>query len=269
MKENDKKNKDEINIRFLVYWVGQKCTLRCKNCCNLIPYCNQHSYNAQDCIADLKKLTRVAKIQTFQIQGGEPFTHPDIDIFIDEIGKMNFDCIELATNGTVILNEKAIAALKRNPNITVRISNYKCNEKMRIKFIEQLEKERIKHSIYSFMYGDLNWFDSGDLNCTRQENNETVQKIHSECQNKTCWTLANGKLTTCGKIPILQQIKKDFHINNYDEVEIRKIDDEEDLKNKLNNFIKHYFDFKEHCRYCLGTKTKIKGAIQLDNKDIE
>lgn len=261
------KNEDKINIRFLIYWVGQKCTLRCKNCCNLIPYCNQRSYSVYDCIEDLKKLTRIAKIQKFQIQGGETLTHPNIDVFIDEIGKMNFKEIELATNGTILLNKKTLEALKRNPNIFVRISNYKCCKKIRTKVLEQLEKEKIRYSVYSFMYGDLDWFDSGDLNCVRQEENETVQKTYLDCQNKPCWTLADGKLTTCGKIPILQQLKKDFYVNSYDEVEIRKIDNEEELKNQLNNYIEHYFDFKEHCRYCLGTNTRIEGGIQLKNKD--
>lgn len=33
------------SIRFLVLWVGTKCTLKCENCCNLIPHAEQVSYD--------------------------------------------------------------------------------------------------------------------------------------------------------------------------------------------------------------------------------
>lgn len=35
------------SIKFLVLWGGTKCTLRCKNCCNLIPYVKQVSYDTE------------------------------------------------------------------------------------------------------------------------------------------------------------------------------------------------------------------------------
>ena len=50
------------NIRFLVLWVGTKCSLRCKDCCNLIPYVQQESYNVNEIIDNLNYVTKDVKI---------------------------------------------------------------------------------------------------------------------------------------------------------------------------------------------------------------
>lgn len=57
------------NIRFLVLWVGTKCSLRCKDCCNLIPYVQQESYNVNEIIDNLNYVTKDVKINLLQIQG--------------------------------------------------------------------------------------------------------------------------------------------------------------------------------------------------------
>lgn len=62
----DKKN----IIRFLVLWVGTSCTLRCRDCCNLIPYMPQISYDEEEIFENLDYITKEIKIDTLQIQGG-------------------------------------------------------------------------------------------------------------------------------------------------------------------------------------------------------
>lgn len=57
-------------IRFLVLWVGTKCTLKCRDCCNLIPYLTQKSYEVNDIVANIEYITENMDIEVLQIQGG-------------------------------------------------------------------------------------------------------------------------------------------------------------------------------------------------------
>ena len=75
-------------IEFMVFWIGQKCSLKCKLCCNLIPYMKQNSYNINEILSDFKFLSQNSKIKFLQIQGGEPFTHPNITQILDFIGNI-------------------------------------------------------------------------------------------------------------------------------------------------------------------------------------
>lgn len=101
-------------IRFLVLWVGTKCTLKCRDCCNLIPYLTQKSYEVNDIVANIEYITENMDIEVLQIQGGEPFTHKDISKVI-EICAMNSKIhkIEIASNGTVMPSEEAINIIRK------------------------------------------------------------------------------------------------------------------------------------------------------------
>ena len=74
-------------VYFVAFWIGQKCSLKCRLCCNLIPYMKQKSYNADELIKDFIFLAQNSRIEFLQIQGGEPFTHPNIVKIIDSVGK--------------------------------------------------------------------------------------------------------------------------------------------------------------------------------------
>ena len=148
-------------IHFLVFWVGTKCSLKCKNCCNLIPYLKQDSYMYEENLKDLEFLSQNFDIACLQVQGGEPFTHKMIDQIIYAIGKLNIRKIEIASNGTILLNNKVLKALKENPHIYVRFSNYNCVEKRRQKVIEQLDANNISYKIYNFITKESSWFDWG------------------------------------------------------------------------------------------------------------
>ena len=57
-------------LDFLVLWMGTKCTLRCENCCNLIPYIEQKSYDADLIVKNIRYITNYISINRLQVQGG-------------------------------------------------------------------------------------------------------------------------------------------------------------------------------------------------------
>lgn len=131
------------------------------------------------------------------------------------------------------------------------------------KFIEQLDENNIPFQMYDYMYGNGLWFKSGGPDTEKITDDTLVEEIYQKCVNKYCHTLADGMLTTCGKIPVLKELHKDYTIHDYDEVDVRNCEDLEILKSDIINFKNHYYDYKEHCKYCEGTEEKVEATLQL------
>ena len=167
-------------IRFLVFWVGTKCTLKCKNCCNLIPYVNPVSYSTKKILDNLSYITKDIVVETLQIQGGEPFTHREIDSIIEFCAlNPNIHKIEIASNGTIIPNKRTIDVIKKyNEKIVLRFSDYVCDRKKR-----QILEDRLKNQYnvdvqkYEFMYNTGEWFDLGDID-NKKETDIQKRKKH-------------------------------------------------------------------------------------------
>jgi organic radical activating enzyme len=213
----------DITIGFLVFWVGTKCSMRCKDCCNLIPYLEQESFNAETIIDDLKRVAQFCRIKHLQIQGGEPLTHPHLDYIIKSIcGIRNIEKITLATNGTLFFDDKLLSVLKDNPKVEIRISNYRHLEKKRVQVMQHLSASGITYQSYDFIYGSGEWFNSGGPDEIKNQNNREVQNLYDSCENKVCWTLVDGCLNICGKIYALKKLHDDYITGQNDEVHVRK-----------------------------------------------
>ena len=260
-------------IPFLVFWVGTKCTLKCKLCCNLIPYLRQESSDSNEFLKDLEFICKNSKIINLQIQGGEPFTHPDIAKIIDFLSTLkNVSNIEIATNGTIKLSNSVIEALKRNPNVKVRVSNYDCTEKLREQFIDNLEKNDVKSYVYEFLYGNNTWFSTGGINEMKQTEDEKVQETYDKCNEKGCVTYFDGKIYACGKIPAIQFYYNTSAKNSYDEINVRLLRNKKEnrqLQKQIKDFYKNYSIFKEECRFCNINDEKFPAAQQLNAEELE
>jgi len=261
-------------ISFLVFWVGTKCTLKCKLCCNLIPYSEQISYNADEILKDLKIVVRNSKIKALQIQGGEPFTHPEIIKILDFVSKLKVKRIDLATNGTVKLSDDVLKALKRNPKIRVRISNYDCTKKLRENFCKTLDENKIPYDLYDFYLHDNSWFSTGGIN-EQRASDEKVKEIYQQCKDKSCQTLADGILTICGKVPVIKEIYQDYSSKKNDEINVRKIRKSLNplknmiLRKKISKFYSNKKIYKEQCRYCNISNDKHPAAEQISAEELK
>lgn len=211
-------------IDFLVFWCGTKCSLHCKNCCNLIPYMKQESFNTQEILADFAFLANHCKIKVLQIQGGELFTHPDIGKIIANLAQYKIPTITLTTNGSIVPKEELLQVLKDNPNVAIQISNYDCIPQKRAKVIEVLEQNGIAYLKYDFMYGNGQWFDYGNV-YQKRTSVAQAKANYKGCDEKFCLTFADGILYTCGKIRAINEIYgADMNANRSDYNGISKVD---------------------------------------------
>lgn len=254
------------SIRFLVLWVGTKCTLRCKNCCNLIPYVRPLSYDARKIINNLAYVTKDIVVETLQIQGGEPFTHPQIDeIILSCIQNPNIKRIEIASNETIFPNDKTLKIIKEyKDKILLRFSKYKCVESRQNDVDTYLQRAGVKATHYDFMFGNGLWFDSGDINQNYNRNKAEVKEIYRKCSNRSCWVLANDYMAICGKIINLLELKG----GELDENNILNISAlmENNLPfiDSLQEFDRKYIEEIPHlCGYCKMQNEFIEPATQI------
>lgn len=254
------------SIRFLVLWVGTKCTLRCKNCCNLIPYVRPLSYDTQKIINNLAYVTKDIVVETLQIQGGEPFTHPQLDkIILDCVQNPNIKRIEVASNGTVFPHDSTLEILKKyKDRIMLRFSKYKCVESRQNDVSVYMLNAGVKVTHYDFMFGNGLWFDSGGIAQNYNKNLKEVKEIYRKCSNRSCWVLANDYMAICGKIINLLELKggelEENNILNISELADKNIP----FMDSLQEFDRKYTEEVPHlCGYCKMQNTFIEPAIQI------
>lgn len=256
------------DIRFLVLWVGTKCTLRCKNCCNFVPYLESKIYSAEKIIDNICYITKDVKINLLQIQGGEPFMHPDISKIIDScLYQPNIENIEVASNATIIPNKESIDVLSKHPGkVKVRLSNYKCvSNSFKKDLILYLKNGGVTVDTYDFRDGDGSWMDFGDIDREKEDDISVVHDTYVNCRNRYCWVIADDYLATCGRMISLMQLK---HETNYGQNNILNITElrknNVDFRDVLTDFDRNYGRISPPiCGYCSGDHRKIPAAIQL------
>ncbi len=184
-----------IFLKYIEVLITTKCTLNCKECCNLIQYyqCPYH-ISAEDIVRDIRKLSRIAKeILQLRILGGEPLLHPKLAYIVRQILKLdNIKRIQIVTNGTLLFDEHTLKVLKNNPRISVDISNYGEKSLKRDELIEQLKRNHIK---YYTQEDRIVWTKQAD--CTyRNRNYEQLKAVLARC-HMDCISMLNGKIHLC------------------------------------------------------------------------
>jgi len=94
--------------------ITQKCSLRCRDCAQLIPYYrNPVNYPVDKVISDLKKYAGAFDVvPEISLHGGEPFLHPDIaEICRAAAAIPNIVFISFITNGTILPKKEVMLAL--------------------------------------------------------------------------------------------------------------------------------------------------------------
>jgi len=96
------------NVPHAILDILRGCNIHCRDCYNLQP---DHIKPLAEIDAQLDALTRLRKLQSISIVGGEPTLHPDLVEIVRRVRRREL-FVELFTNG-VDLNDQLLAELKR------------------------------------------------------------------------------------------------------------------------------------------------------------
>ena len=184
-----------IYFKYIEIPITTKCTLNCKECCNLIQYYQQpYHINSTDIIDDIRKISSIAKgILQLRLLGGEPLIHPDLSNILEQILEFdNIKDIQIVTNGTLTFDEKMLSILKKSSRFSVDISNY---EEMSVKKDMLIGQLKDNHIRYITQKERIFWTAQADC-AYRNRREEQLKSVLAKC-DMDCISILNGKLHLC------------------------------------------------------------------------
>lgn len=241
-------------------YVTDKCTLKCKDCSNLMQYfedpihCETEQLYKNIDLVDLY----FDELKKLSILGGEPFIHKDIyKIIAYAQTKKNIVCVSIITNATIPPNVEELKKLKKE-NLQIVLSNYGELSKELATWLRVLSELGITY----WYRKNLVWLDCGDVknyNRTKEEN----EVIYNTCVVKGAASyLIDGKLFICPHASGL------YRLNGMpkSEIEYLEIDDDikpyEILKQEIKDMI---YNSTHHnvCNYCKGRTPGLENRVPI------
>ncbi len=246
-------------IRQVELVVTTKCSLKCRDCANLMPYyVRPYDINVGDLISVTGIfLSKIDKVRDFRIIGGEPFMYRELELILATlINCPKVEKITFFTNGTIIPSSKELTDLLSNDKVRIWISDYGLRQQ-KINHFQEFCKE---HEIYCYVKNEtLKWGYVGEpeAHCRSEEE---LQKQFESCSN-TCRSILNGCLYYCPR----QGHLDDLGIKKAGEEEILAINDNTS-KEDIIEFIyrENYIGACDYCNYGTKEMIPIKPGIQKD-----
>jgi len=244
--------------------ITNRCTLRCKDCGNLIPfYVNPTDTDTDQIIQDIDDfLSNVDRVYRFAIMGGEAFLHPGLHVILTHlIRNKKVNIVHVYTNATIIPAE-AIMSLMQNPKVYVTVSDYPIEvARRKNQFISALAQRKIHYEVRT-----LNWIDMGGLNPTVNNSPQALKRRFANCTSrKICNNLIEGEYHLCprsGHGQLLGQFPKDPS----DSVSFRNRHDPQSFRTELQQLLRKEYIIA--CTKCnVDTGQEIRPAIQLTDKN--
>jgi len=253
--------KDKVSINHIDFVVCESCTLKCKDCSNLMPYYSKpQMINLDDTWKSFDRfLETVDYIGVLYVLGGEPFLNKEVYKVIERYANCNkIGGITIFTNGTIIPDETNTKALK-NDKVLVQISDYGVKHQKSAEVGEYLEKNGIKCVVKKYD----EWVDLGDVT-KKTDDKKVADEIIDTCFWKKNYTFLKGKVYHCPRsahghnlniIPVLEEEYVDYT-------------DETNTIAQLQTKLAAIVNRKEAfiaCQYCKGGdwhSPRIQAAIQ-------
>lgn len=255
-------NPDKLFLRSVDIITTEKCSLKCRDCSNLMRYYK----NPKDC--DIKEINKevdklcsiVDEINEFRVLGGEPFMNKNSHLIIKELNeKPNAKKVVIYTNGTIVPKKEQIEYMKSKKLMFI-ITDYGKYSRNLDKLTKVLEENNIDY--FTDKVGG--WTDCAKIIKHNRDINGQ-KEIFRDCCAKNTITLSKGKLYRCpfsanaDRLKAIPDFKGDY-VDIFENIDIN------DMKKNIRRFLLDK-DFLEACDYCNGRSfgdPEIEPAIQAD-----
>lgn len=261
-----------VFVSDLTLVITQKCTLKCKYCNAFMP---QIAHPKDVVLDNIKKdleyyFSWVDSVNVLGLCGGDAMAHSNFKDVLCYIGEEYYPArikhIEVYSNAVIIPDAEVLDMFKKY-NIIYRFTDYGSNSgKQRIKeVIKVLESHHIMYDHAKFK----EWYDCGypqESNGIKEE--EKLIKFCTACDRKTCHSLHNGRLFTCGMCLSADMIGY-CEIKEEDYFDLRHYD-----KDKRIEFLEYYLGYStrgyyEYCKKCNGGTNINKKVITVGEQGIK
>ncbi len=259
-------NPDKLFIRSVDLIITERCSLRCKDCSNLMQYYE----NPINCDTDmlLKSIdnfcTFVDEVMEFRIIGGEVFMNREWPTIVKRLTEEpKTKRIVLYSNGTILPSKESLPYLK-NGKVIVTISDYGPLSRKIGELKQLFEENQISYSILKFD----DWLDCSSIKPHNRSIKQNKELYHVCCA-KNMLTLSDGKLFSCpyaanaSRLRAVPNYKTDYIDLFQESFDTERIPE---IKNKIKNYILHK-KYLKTCDYCNGrplSGKEVQPATQID-----
>ena len=238
-------NDSQIYMRSLDIMLTTKCSLKCRNCSNLMQYYkNPEHTDYEKIISALNVLDKnVDTISEFRIIGGEPLMNKDWANIVNKLSDYNDSAsIFIYTNATIAPKIEQLQSFQ-GKKVNFIITDYGKLSKNIDRMIENL----IKFNISYKREPANDWVD-----CSRIKHHKRplkqLEEVFKQCCVKYLYTLLDGKLYRCPFIANAANLKAiPDNSGNY----VDLFSEEQNTKNKIKRLVK-VAKFFPGCDFCDG-----------------
>lgn len=253
-------DKKKLSIQSLDLVLTEKCSLKCKDCSNLMQfYAKPVDEDYNQLIESLDKFMKtVDYVYEIRLIGGEPFMYKKIDEVLNKIlTYKNCGNIIVYTNGTIVPNEQKLKTFK-NDKIYFKISNYGSISRN----VEKLEKTLKEKKIHYITERITKWQDCAKIE-SYDRPLELTKQIFGNCCVNEALTLLHGKLYLC---PFAAHAENLHAIPRApeDSIDLLTSEHSDNLKKKIRN-LAFEREYLEACKSCNGRDhnvASVDAAIQ-------
>jgi len=233
--------KDSFYLRSVDLVITEKCTLKCKDCANLMQfYENPVNYEFEDILSGIKLLSAKTNfIHEVRVIGGEPFLNKQIYKIIYELSLIdNINKIIVYTNGMIPPKEEELNNINRN-KLLFSITDYAELGRNLDKTIEILNNTNFAYRVHP----PEHWTDSGKI-LERNNDVDFAEELFAKCCGKNLYTLIGNKLYRCPFAANADQLNAlPPNTNNFVSVD--------DSIENIRSFA-YGINYIEACMYCPG-----------------
>ena len=206
-------NDSRVIIRGMDIMVTEACSMKCKDCSNLMQYYTAPKNADPD--VTLRAFARMARaVDTFmevRLLGGEPFMNKNIHRIVDGlVAYPNVEKIAVFTNATIVPKSENLTSLK-HPKVYLDITNYGVHSRNHDRLIAVLDENGIAYNTHL----PQQWTDSGRI-VYRERTKEQLKEMFARCCVNDVMTLLHDTLYRCPfsanamNLEAVPRVAKDF-----------------------------------------------------------
>lgn len=260
--------KKEICISRVGVSVTQKCTLKCRDCCMMMPfYTNPVNYSYEMLCKDADLLFNlVDEVSSFEVIGGEPFIYDKLWQYLEYISEnygAKISNLQVVTNGTILPSQTLIDIIKKT-NTKIRISDYSSEVSYTNKINDLKNLLRINGIQYD-VFVQEQWTDFGRPYNRILYNDDNVKQHFNKCHPMSYW-LHDGKYYFCAIAWAAEECGVIEQQTEYYNLEIANRQQFIDFQ--MGHVDKGYLKFCKRCRGFEST-INIKAGVQNEEKGNE
>ena len=260
--KDDHLRNGKLHLKSIDIQITEKCSLRCKDCSNLMQYYTKAKDSDMDIL--FKSIDRfilsIDSLDEFRVLGGDPFMNKNLYKIINKL--VTYDkCkrVVVYTNARIAPKGENLECLK-NKKVMLDITNYGESSLAHEKVIKLAKDENIAFSTIR----TTEWTDSGRIMPYSNKNEKELKNLFSNCCNNDLISLLHGKLYRCPFSANGVNLKA---IPQDESDEVNLIDDKIEISQLREKIKKLAFEKKylTACSYCNGrdyTTPKIPAAVQ-------